>query len=270
MRGQRIRGPPAVQAFVPRPDRQARSLLPRRGRPGCRGRLHPSRSSEEKSWPAAPAHGSSRGGNASPARSAAPTGTGATGADPCRASATRRPGSSSWGSPRRPTAQTAPAACSRAIGPGEFLYAALHRAGFASQPTSSSRDDGLTLKRRLHHRPLPLRPARQQAHARRDSPLCTVPGPRARPARRSARGPRPGRDRVARRDRFVRSNAGSRSDRRRPKFGHGAFAARPDGPGLLLGSYHVSQQNTQTGRLTPRMFDAVLAQAKKLRRAGPI
>ncbi len=51
--------------------------------------------------------------------------------------------------------------------------------------------------------------------------------------------------------------------RPRPVFGHGAEAALR--PGLvLLGSYHVSQQNTNTGRLTPRMFDTVLARAKEI------
>ncbi len=48
--------------------------------------------------------------------------------------------------------------------------------------------------------------------------------------------------------------------RPRPKFAHGA---RVDlGARVLLGSYHVSQQNTQTGKLTPAMFDRVLAEAQ--------
>ena len=47
--------------------------------------------------------------------------------------------------------------------------------------------------------------------------------------------------------------------RPRPPFAHGARVEL--GPRLLLGSYHVSQQNTQTGRLTPRRLDAVLAEA---------
>jgi len=45
-----------------------------------------------------------------------------------------------------------------------------------------------------------------------------------------------------------------------PRFAHGGEVALPGAP-WLLGAYHVSQQNTQTGRLTPAMFDAVLRRA---------
>jgi len=51
--------------------------------------------------------------------------------------------------------------------------------------------------------------------------------------------------------------------RPRPQFEHGAEAPIPEGP-VLLGCYHVSQQNTNTGKLTPRMIDQILRRAKSL------
>jgi uracil-DNA glycosylase family 4 len=64
-------------------------------------------------------------------------------------------------------------------------------------------------------------------------------------------------------DRFALG--GASLPRPRPPFVHGASLNLPGQPAplALLGSYHVSQQNTQTGRLTPAMFDAVLGRARQ-------
>jgi uracil-DNA glycosylase family 4 len=140
---------------------------------------------------------------------------------------------------------------------GDWLFAALHRAGLANQPTSRHRGDGLRLRDCYitacvrcappANRPSPVERDACLEYLARELPLLT----RARVlvclggfawdgVLRALRalGHRPG---------------------RRPDFGHGALAAV--GPYLLLGCYHPSQQNTFTGRLTAPMMDAVLARA---------
>jgi uracil-DNA glycosylase len=63
----------------------------------------------------------------------------------------------------------------------------------------------------------------------------------------------------------LRAVYGVRPPTPRPAFGHGAHWPAPAaGVPALLGCYHVSQQNTFTGRLTPGMLDEVLAEAKRL------
>ncbi len=144
-------------------------------------------------------------------------------------------------------------------GSGDFLYGALHRAGLANQARSVSPGDGLRLSGAFvtaacrcappENRPSPVELARCAPFLDRELEALTQvrvvlalgaiawEAALASFTRRGARLPRP-----------------------RPKFAHGAELALAGAP-LLLGSYHVSRQNTQTGRLTPGMFDAVLARA---------
>jgi len=151
---------------------------------------------------------------------------------------------------------------------GDWLYAALHRAGLANQPTSVARDDGLEL---------------QGAWV---SAACRCAPPANRPTTEEQASCAPFLDRemdslqrlqvvvalggIAWRallERVKRTAAGA-LPRPRPVFGHGARARLPLGPGgrmlWLLGSYHPSQQNTQTGRLTRSMFDGVIHRAVRL------
>jgi uracil-DNA glycosylase family 4 len=139
---------------------------------------------------------------------------------------------------------------------GDWLYAALHRAGMANQPTSVARGDGLELRGVWITSPV----------------KCAPPANKPTPAERDAC--RPFIDRELELLRGVRvvialgafgwaEAARILGFTRRPVFGHGAEATAPDGR-VLLGSYHVSQQNTFTGRLTEPMLDAVFGRAKDL------
>ena len=139
---------------------------------------------------------------------------------------------------------------------GDVLYAALHRAGYADRPTSVHRDDGLTLTGAYVTAPV----------------KCAPPGNRPAPDERERCRPFFARElRLLRDVRVVlalgdfayRSVAAELGLRPRPRFAHGLEVRLPDGRHLLC-SYHVSQQNTFTGRLTPAMLDAVLARARVL------
>ena len=144
---------------------------------------------------------------------------------------------------------------------GDFLFAALHRAGLANQPLSTDRRDGLRLTDAYVAAAVRCAPpGNEPTPEERDACLPTWPG-------RSAAGPAPGPGRP----RGVRLGRGppgpghaGPSHGPAAEFGHGAEV--PIGPYALLGSYHVSQQNTFTGRLTPEMLDAVLTRAIELAR----
>lgn len=141
---------------------------------------------------------------------------------------------------------------------GDFLYAAMHRAGLASQPASTARDDGLILHDAYVVTTLrcvpPGNTPRPDEIARcapfLDEELAALPNTRVLLALGAIAW-------KAVLDHRARTVAAIRP---RPAFAHGARVAL--GGSWLLGSYHVSQQNTQTGKLSPAMFDAVLADAK--------
>jgi uracil-DNA glycosylase family 4 len=147
---------------------------------------------------------------------------------------------------------------------GDFLYAALHRAGLASQATSTNRDDGLALTGAYITAPCRCAPPENKPtpdELRRCAPFLDR-------ELRLLRGTRVilALGAIAWRAAIVRAaESGAPFPVPAPPFGHGRSAPLPGRAGFLLGSYHVSQQNTQTGRLTPRMFDEVLARAASLR-----
>jgi uracil-DNA glycosylase family 4 len=138
---------------------------------------------------------------------------------------------------------------------GDWLFAAMHRAGFANQPTSTHRGDGLKLEGAWiaaavrcappANRPLPQERDRCLPYAEAELGLLPIEvvvclGAYAWDAAARLFVLRP-----------------------RPRFAHGAEHRTPGGV-TLLGSYHPSQQNTFTGKLTERMLDAVFARARAL------
>ena len=147
---------------------------------------------------------------------------------------------------------------------GDVLFAALHRAGLANQPTSVAADDGLA-----------VRHTRIFAAVR-----CAPPDNKPLPVERDTCAPwlhrelnliRPTLRVVIALGAFawaawwpaLSAVYGVRPPVPRPAFGHGARVGQPGAPDVL-GCYHVSQQNTFTGRLTPGMLDDVLCRAKEL------
>ncbi len=139
---------------------------------------------------------------------------------------------------------------------GDWLYRALHRAGFANQPTSTHRDDGLTLTGAWvtsavkcappDNKPLPVERdscrsfLRREIEALTDLRVVVCLGAFAYEAACAEFAVKP-----------------------RPKFGHGAEVVSPVGV-ILVCSFHPSQQNTFTGRLTEPMFDAIFTRVREI------
>ncbi len=145
---------------------------------------------------------------------------------------------------------------------GDWLFAALHRAGFANQPVSRARGDGLRLT------------GCWVAAAVR----CAPPANKPTPAERDTCLPYAVRELALLTSaqtivclgafawdaalRILAAAGGTALPRPRPRFGHGAEALI--GGYTLLGCFHPSQQNTFTGKLTEPMIDAVLTRAREL------
>jgi uracil-DNA glycosylase family 4 len=142
---------------------------------------------------------------------------------------------------------------------GDFLFAALHRAGLSDKALSRSKDDGLSLS------DLWISAAVR----------CAPPQNKPTPEERSACLPYAARELDLLDAKVIVCLGAFAWDaalrlfgiRPKPKFGHGAEAT--SGDLVLLGCYHPSQQNTFTGVLKPEMLDAVLLRAKELAGEGP-
>jgi uracil-DNA glycosylase family 4 len=139
---------------------------------------------------------------------------------------------------------------------GDFLYAALHKAGFANQPGSVQRDDGLQLRNVYisatcrcappDNKPLPKEIENCRGYLEREIEIL-------KPKAVLALG------KIAW-DGYLEilKQRGVISSRALYRFAHGAESEVVSDSPRLFGVYHPSQQNTQTGRVTPAMYSAVL------------
>lgn len=139
---------------------------------------------------------------------------------------------------------------------GDWLFASMHRVGIANQPTSVGRDDGLALD------------GVWVTAAVRCAPPANKPSPeerdRCRPFLEQELGLVGPVQVVVALGRFAYDvMARVLAIGSKPRFGHGVEAPAPDGR-MLLCSYHPSQQNTFTGKLTEEMTDAVFVRAMEL------
>lgn len=144
-------------------------------------------------------------------------------------------------------------------GSGDFLVRALHRAGFANIPTSDRRDDGLVLIDAYvaaaarcappDNKPTPAEIARCLPYLAAE--VAALPRLRVVVAL----------GRVGFEACWKVWGAGAPSPR--PAFAHAGVYSLGEGQPALIASYHPSRQNTNTGRLTPEMFDGIFAEARR-------
>jgi uracil-DNA glycosylase family 4 len=144
---------------------------------------------------------------------------------------------------------------------GDFLYAALHKAGFANQPTSVRRDDGLRLKNAYiaatircappANKPLPTEIENCRGYLVRELDILQ---PRAILALGKIAW-----------DAYleIQKQRGLIASRAAFRFAHGAEAELTGGGARLFGVYHPSQQNTQTGRVTAAMYGQVFRRIRR-------
>lgn len=146
-------------------------------------------------------------------------------------------------------------------GSGDFLMGALHQTGFASLPTSQRADDGLQLHDTFismavrcappQNKPTPEEISRCQVHL--DAEVDALPKVRVVVAL----------GRIAHDAWLQRLKRQGVKVTPRPAFAHGSVARFDDAP-VLVGCYHPSRQNTNTGKLTPRMMHELFRTARRL------
>lgn len=149
---------------------------------------------------------------------------------------------------------------------GDWLFGALHRAGFANQPESTARDDGLELRDALITAALRCAPPANKPTAEERATCRPWLVEELEVLSRVRVIVALGQIAYTETLRALAAH-GVQIPKPRPRFGHLAEVELPGAPHLVM-SYHPSQQNTFTGRLTEEMFDAVWSRAREIAEAA--